>query len=143
MCGGPTKIPLFHLFERSAEFFSLSLSFAMGVNGQKRKNKQGPVPTLEESLPKKFKSSKITKSKKSENGLETAPAAVPKPGTIPSSTKSVLKTTPSVDQSIDDNVEDERVFGKTKASLFDDDDEEVVEDLGLDEFEGLDGDVDM
>jgi hypothetical protein len=41
----------------------------MGVNGQKRKKKQGPV-SLEESLPKKFKSDKPAKSKKNENGAK-------------------------------------------------------------------------
>jgi hypothetical protein len=42
----------------------------MGINGQKRKKKEGPVPSLEESLPKKFKSDKTVKAKP-EYGLKT------------------------------------------------------------------------
>src|SRR5271154_1990950 len=44
-----------------------SLIHGMGVNGQKRKKKQGPVPTLEESLPKKFKAGPTTKPKKQDS----------------------------------------------------------------------------
>ena len=102
----------------------------MGVNGQKRKKKQGSVPTLEESVQKKLKRSKTTTAKFSEKGPETITAA-PKP---------LLEQYQELGG--DDNVEDRQVFGKTKALLFDDN-EDKEDALRLDEFEGLDGDVDM
>src|SRR5262245_26958586 len=88
----------------------------MGVNGQKRKKKQGPVPTLEETFPKKFKSDKPAKLKTQEN------EGPRKPNKRPVSTK------------VDSNGVDEDEapdLGVTKASLFDDIDEDE------DEFEGL------
>jgi hypothetical protein len=102
----------------------------MGVNGQKRKKKQGPVPSLEESLPKKFKSDKPAKSKKNENGVKTNGS-----GKL---SKFVTKKDNSPKVDIEEVVIDER--RATKASLFDDDDDDEPEE---DEFEGLDKDVDM
>jgi hypothetical protein len=107
----------------------------MGVNGQKRKNKQGPVPSLEESLPKKFKSSKFEKSKKSRNGVKTKVVAKPAKKPVEKPKAKILTPDP-----VEENGDDEREFGAAKASLFDDEDEE--EDV-FDEFEGLDGEVDM
>jgi hypothetical protein len=97
----------------------------MGVNAQKRKKKQGPVPTLEESLPKKFKSDKPTKSKKSENGVKENGKG------NPSMRKAVAKAT--ADEKVEDFADEPQDFGAAKASLFDDDDEEAVG-----EFEGMD-----
>lgn len=103
----------------------------MGVNGQKRKNKQGPVPSLEESLPKKFKSNKPVKAKKSQNGVKTNGST--------KLSKSVTKRDNSPKVAVEEDVVDERRdFGATKASLFDDDDEPEG-----DEFEDLDNNVDM
>lgn len=98
----------------------------MGINGQKRKNKQGPVPSLEESLPKKFKSAKYekpVKGKKGENGVKKANGDAV--------TKKPKKTDLTVD--FDDEItSEEDNLQATKASLFDDDDLD-----GEDEFEGL------
>lgn len=110
----------------------------MGINGQKRKNKQGPVPTLEESLPKKFKSDKTSKFKAKGNGLkETNGKGI---------SRQKIKEPPVVEKSVvefnsDDEEEEEGIesdavmedFSKTKASLFDD-----AEDLPEDEFSGID-----
>jgi 25S rRNA (cytosine2870-C5)-methyltransferase len=109
----------------------------MGVNGQKRKKKQGPVPSLEESLPKKFKSDKTVKAKKAEHGVKTT--------TTPNPTlrKPTAKATPNpipLAEKIEHNVEEEQSFGTAKASLFDSEDDE--DNVGFDEFEGLDRDVD-
>jgi hypothetical protein len=115
------------LFLRLSSEFSLRRR--MGINGQKRKNKQGPVPSLEESLPKKFKSAKYEKplkGKKGENGVKktNGDATVEKP----------KKAELTVD--FDDDVSsDEDNVQATKASLFDDDDLD-----GEDEFEGLEDD---
>jgi len=99
----------------------------MGVNGQKRKKKQGPVPSLEETLPKRFKSEKNVKPKKAENGAKTNGSAKP-------SSKKISKIATRQGEHIDEEIVDkEQDFGATKASLFDDDDE----------FEGLEDNVDM
>src|SRR5271168_4528825 len=93
----------------------------MGINGQKRKNKQGPVPTLEESLPKKFKQDTTTKPKKQSstkkdfkvNGNETRES----------------KATKVSVEEFEDKAGD---FGATKALLFDgeDEDSEPFSDVG-------------
>ena len=119
----------------------------MGVNGQKRKNKQGPVPTLEESLPKKFKTDKSTKSKPKvkENGAKEAKGDVVRKSQKPK----VQEPAPVVEfDSSEEEMEEEegsdtemvsRDFSATKASLFDD-----AEDLPDDEFNGIeDGSEEM
>ena len=112
----------------------------MGVNGQKRKKKQGPVPSLEESLPKKFKSDKASKPKKNENGIKTnglgkAPKSQSKePEKVE---KSKLESGEPEDE-LDEILADTDDFVATKASLFESDDEENV-----DEFEGLQDEMDL
>lgn len=103
----------------------------MGVNGQKRKKKQGPVPSLEESLPKKFKSEKYSKPKKTENGVKVN-------GSAKRESKRIDKPKVDVREQEEEIVQDVQDFGAAKASLFDDDDE-----IEGDEFEGLEDDVDM
>jgi len=107
----------------------------MGINGQKRKKKQGPVPSLEESLHKKFKSDKATKEQKPEYRLDTT--------RTPNSTatKPAANETTNPTPIAEIIAEDEQSFGTAKASLFDSEDEEDDED-GLDEFQELDDDVD-
>jgi hypothetical protein len=83
----------------------------MGINGQKRKKKQGPVPTLEESLPKKFKQDTTTKSKKHDtkaNGKENRE-------------RKVNKVSADIVEEFEDEPAD---FGATKALLFDGEDED-------------------
>lgn len=107
----------------------------MGVNGQKRKKKQGPVPSLEESLPKKFKSEKSVKPKKPENGVKPN-------GNVKLVSKKVDNPKVKVRQQPEEEEEvadEQRDFGATKASLFDDDDSGFEGD----EFDGLEDDVDM
>lgn len=119
----------------------------MGVNGQKRKNKQGPVPTLEESLPKKFKTDKSTKSKPKvkANGVKEAKGDVVRKLQKPKA----QEPAPVVEfDSSEEEMEQEdgsdtemvsRDFSATKASLFDD-----AEDLPDDEFNGIeDGSEEM
>lgn len=107
----------------------------MGVNAQKRKKKQGPVPSLEESLPKKFKSDKSVK-KKSENGVKSNVTRKLSSRSAPSkASKNVQVEEAEEDFEVVSPVEQD--FGATKASLFDDDDDQA------DEFEGLDEDADM
>jgi hypothetical protein len=102
----------------------------MGVNGQKRKKKQGPVPSLEESLPKKFKSDKsVVKRKKSANGVKSN-------GTAKTKSTAVAVEVHKVEE-VDDIADEHQDFGAAKSSLFDDDEEDV------DEFEGLEDEVDM
>jgi hypothetical protein len=105
----------------------------MGVNAQKRKKKQGPVPSLEESLPKKFKSEKSVKRKKSENGVKSnvTRKLSPKPS-APKAGKSVHIEEPAEDFEAVTPVEQD--FGAAKASLFDDDEDQADEFEGLDEF---------
>src|SRR5579859_6461751 len=109
----------------------------MGINGQKRKKKQGPVPTLEESLPKKFKSDKPSKSKAKENGVKEAKKEQVR------KEKKVRKQEPpapvvefdSEEEDVEEmSVEEDvsRDFSATKASLFDD-----ADDLPEDEFNGI------
>jgi hypothetical protein len=107
----------------------------MGVNGQKRKKKQGPVPSLEESLPKKFKSEKSVKPKKTENGVKPN-------GSAKLVSKKVNNAKVIVQQQPDDEevVDGQQDFGATKASLFDDDGDDGFE---ADEFDGLEDNVDM
>jgi hypothetical protein len=107
----------------------------MGVNGQKRKKKQGPVPSLEESLPKKFKSEKSAKPKNTENGVKPN-------GSAKLVSKKVDNPKVKVQQRPDDEevVDEQQDFGATKASLFDDDDDDGFE---ADEFDGLEDNVDM
>jgi hypothetical protein len=105
----------------------------MGINGQKRKNKQGPVPTLEESLPKKFKSDRSSKVKvketngkgisKKEKGKERLVAEKP---VVEFDSDEQEEGSGSEDVVMED-------FSKTKASLFDD-----AEDLPEDEFNAMD-----
>jgi hypothetical protein len=123
------------------KIFHLEL-VTMGVNGQKRKKKQGPVPSLEESLPKKFKSDKVTKAKKAEHSVKTT--TTPNPTATKAAAKATPKATPNsipIAEKVEHNAENEQSFGTAKASLFDSEDGEDDE-FGLDEFEGLDGDVD-
>jgi transcriptional/translational regulatory protein YebC/TACO1 len=111
----------------------------MGVNGQKRKKKQPPVPSLEETLPKKFKSDKPAKPRKREDGVKIRT----KPTSNGVTTKSSLKEKKLPkeekrqieDESEKENSVEEHDFGATKASLFDDiEEEDDVED----EFAGID-----
>lgn len=91
----------------------------MGVNAQKRKKKQGPVPTLEESLPKKFKADASSKPKKPENRVKSN-------GTEKSSKRKVVQ-----ERGKETVVDEPQDFGATKASLFDDEEEEEpINDLG-------------
>jgi ribosomal RNA methyltransferase Nop2 len=122
----------------------------MGVNGQKRKNKQGPVPTLEESLRKKPRSDKpSSKGKAKENGTKGDRVRKSQKG-------QAQKPAPVIDfdESPEGQEEEEmaveegkgsdkevvsRDFSATKASLFDD-----AEDLPEDEFTGIeDGSEEM
>src|SRR5271154_7019232 len=113
----------------------------MGINGQKRKKKQGPVPSLEESLPKKFKSDKTAKAKKPGYGLKAKTSTTPNSTAAKPAPKAPTNSTP-IAEVVDHNAEDEQSFGTVKASLFDSEDDEDDE-LGLDEFEGLEEAVDM
>ena len=100
----------------------------MGVN--QRKNKQAPVPTLEETFPKRFKSDKGVVPKK--NGA-LVKSDVTKAGKV----KLLSKNKPSVSIPEEPAVEYQdqgTEFGATKARLFESDEEEAI-----DEFEGLDG----
>jgi ribosomal RNA methyltransferase Nop2 len=112
----------------------------MGVNGQKRKNKQGPVPSLEESLPKKFKSDKTAKAKKPEYGLKVKTTTTPNSTAAKPAPKAPTNST-RIAEVVDLNAEDEESFVTVKASLFDSEDEED-DQAGLDEFERLEEDVD-
>ena len=108
----------------------------MGVNGQKRKKKQPPVPTLEESIPKKFKSEKPSQSKKKEENVKkaTKPTLNGLKSKAPKEEKVEKVETKRAEEEIEENVEEEEApdFGATKASLFDD-----IEEEEDDEFEGL------
>jgi ribosomal RNA methyltransferase Nop2 len=112
----------------------------MGVNGQKRKNKQGPVPSLEESLPKKFKSDKTAKAKKPEYGLKVKTTTTPNSTAAKPAPKAPTNST-RIAEVVDLNAEDEQSFVTVKASLFDSEDDED-DQAGLDEFERLEEDVD-
>src|SRR5579862_3190857 len=107
----------------------------MGVNGRKRKNKQGPVPTLEESLPKKFKGDKTSKLKAKKNGVKTNGKEISRQ----KAKEQAVVEKPVVEFDSDDEEEEGIVsdvvmedFSKTKASLFDE-----AEDLPEDEFNGI------
>ena len=99
----------------------------MGAN--QRKKKQAPVPSLEETFPKRFKSDKgaIKKNGTTEksNGVkpskETPAKVQPKPA----------QPVPE-EPVIEDSLEEGQDFGATKAALFESDEENDV-----DEFEGL------
>lgn len=119
----------------------------MGVNGQKRKNKQGPVPTLEESLPKKFKTDKSTKSKPKVkvNGVKEAKGDVVRKLQKPKAQEPapVVEFDSSEEEMEQEDGSDTEMvsqdFSATKASLFDD-----AEDLPDDEFNGIeDGSEEM
>lgn len=93
----------------------------MGVN--QRKNKQAPVPTLEEALPKKFKSDKVVKGKKKNVHKE------PKARRDGTAEESKEKEEIPVAEFDDEREEDEETsFGAVKASLFDDDDDDEEQD---------------
>jgi hypothetical protein len=79
----------------------------MGVNAGKRKNKQGPVPSLEESLHKK---------QKREPNVEKRPSK---------KVKAPVVEREEVEKPIDEieGVQADGIFGATKSSLFEDDDE--------------------
>jgi hypothetical protein len=105
----------------------------MGINGQKRKNKQGPVPTLEESLPKKFKSDKSSKVKvKETNGKGISKKEKGKDQSVAEKPVVEFDSDEQEEGSGSEDVVMED-FSKTKASLFDD-----AEDLPEDEFNGMD-----
>lgn len=88
----------------------------MGVNGQKRKNKQGPVPSLEESLPKKFKA-KPKEQDSTRNGVKVN-------GKEKHKWKAHKVHAGSVEELEGD-------FGATKALLFDgEDQDEPIGDVG-------------
>ena len=111
----------------------------MGVNGQKRKKKQGPVPSLEESLPKKFKSEKHVKPKKGEKPAKSNGLGGAKVGTKQNKRR-VQVDAEEVEGVVGEAHRQplgEQDFGTTKNSLFD-----GSEDDG-DEFGDLEGDVDM
>jgi hypothetical protein len=95
----------------------------MGVNGQKRKNKQGPVPSLEESLPKKFKKDvPVKKPKKSENGVKAKRVK-------PREEKEVVAEEVAVEVAPHEESDDATPeFGVAKASLFGDIDEDEEDD---------------
>ena len=105
----------------------------MRVNREKRKKKQGPVPTLEETLPKKFKSSRHVKTEKHENSAKANGAKKSNPSAV--NVESILPPE-KPEKEVEESTKD---FGATKASLFDDDDAEEE----ADEFEGLDDQVEM
>jgi hypothetical protein len=134
-CKLSRQLPSFSfLFLIDANFSSPNIE--MGVNAQKRKKKQGPVPSLEESLPKKFKSDNSVKKKKSENGTKSnATSKLSSKPPAPKPRKSVQTEEPEEDFEVNSPIEQD--FGATKASLFDDDDDQA------DELEGLDEDEDM
>ena len=120
------RLDIYPIFHHDRRKFLLAEKFKMGVNGQKRKKKQGPVPSLEESLPKKFKSEKPVKSKKNENGVKANGSA--------KLSKTVTRSEDNPKVEIEkEEVDERKAFGATKASLFDDDDDEQ----DADEFEGL------
>jgi ribosomal RNA methyltransferase Nop2 len=87
----------------------------MGINGQKRKKKQGPVPTLEESLPKKFKpdARKPKKLDSTKNGAK-----------VNRKEKREWKVNKVHEESVEEFEGKPGHFGTTKALLFDDEDEE-------------------
>src|ERR1700736_2481755 len=104
----------------------------MGVN--QRKNKQAAVPSLEETLPRKFKSEKVVKGKKNGSVKDRKPSN----NAAAKITKAnVTNRAPVVDfeeepvQDQDGDEEAEADFGAVKASLFEDDEDEQ------DEFEEL------
>ena len=103
----------------------------MGVNAQKRKKKQGPVPTLEESLPKKFKKDTTAKSKKREDGAKANGKEKP--------AKRKIAVKEVAEEKVEEFPDEPQDFGATKASLFDDDDDEYGggEEAG-DEVNGMD-----
>jgi hypothetical protein len=107
----------------------------MGVNGQKRKKKQKAVPSLEETLPKKFKSGNGTKKETAENYSKTKGA--PKLATSLNGHGSTSIPVEQQNNGLNENVDVDVGFQVTKASLFDDEDEEV------DEFDMLNDDADM
>lgn len=109
----------------------------MGVNAQKRKKKQGPVPTLEESLPKRFKSDKSVKPKKHDGGEEANDTSKRTAKSHPKTSTKVENPKP-VSEEVNALVAEKDDFGTTKASLFDDD-----EDMIADEFQGLEDEVSM
>ena len=129
VCDGVEKTLSGFIARGSAQIFQLLAR--MGVNGQKRKKKQGPVPSLEETLPKKFKSEKIAKSK---NAGTSVKRAVGSKKVGEKGTKKAISV-----EVVNDKLEDGEFFGAARASLFDDDEVEET----FDEFEGLDGAVDM
>jgi len=107
----------------------------MGVNAQKRKKKQPPVPTLEESLPKKFKKDTAEKPKKPENGVKANGKG--------KHTKRKVAIKAVAEEKVEEFPDEPQDFGATKASLFDDndrDDYEGEEEVG-DEVNGMDDDL--
>jgi hypothetical protein len=98
----------------------------MGVN--QRKNKQAPVPTLEEALPKKFKSDKVSKGKK--NNASKEPKARSNGTAKESKEKEEI---PVVDFDDEPEEDEETSFGAVKASLFDDDDEEEQDEFEIEQ----------
>ena len=114
----------------------------MGVNGQKRKKKQGPVPSLEETLPKKFKSEKHSKPKKVENGVQKTRKPVSANGVKTKAAQKVGKALTVEHSRVEEESEGESEnevpdFSVTKASLFDD----IEEEEDGDEFGGLEEDM--
>ena len=104
----------------------------MGVNGQKRKNKQGPVPTLEESLRKKPRSDKSSsKSKGKENGTKgervrkSQKGQAQKPAPVVDFDESPERLEEEEVEAVEEGKGSDkevvsRDFSATKASLFDD-----------------------
>jgi hypothetical protein len=90
------------------------------------------VPSLEQSLPKKYKSQKVVKGRKASGGKEgkerrNGAAKEVRPA-------EELDVVEFDDEVVEDGEEDgQKDFGATKASLFDDEEEQ-------DEFEGLEED---
>jgi len=92
----------------------------MGVNAQKRKKKQRPVPTLEESLPKRFKKDPAAKSKTSGNGVKANGKG--------KHAKRKVAIKAVAEEKVVEFPDEPQDFGATKASLFDDEGEEEAGD---------------
>jgi 25S rRNA (cytosine2870-C5)-methyltransferase len=90
----------------------------MGVNAGKRKKKQGPVPTLEESLRKKPK--RETNDDKKQGKKTDVPTLLKEKAEEPVGRVE--------EETLEEEGQQENLFVATKASLFDDDDE-------IDEFD--------
>jgi hypothetical protein len=109
------------MIRRKNSAFSIRI---MGVNGQKRKKKQGPVPSLEESLPKKFKAGPATKPKKQDSSKTGAK--------VNGKEKRESKANKTDAESVNEFETEAEDFGVTKALLFDgeDQEEEPISDFG-------------